>query len=109
MFRYGCGMGKLGGLTLAALVAVVGCSASAAPVQPVTGVQSDMLAELRPLLTTLKASDSELISEAYVACANLAFRDKDSYRAAVLSKYDDMALGLDHLTVAAAAKLYLCP
>lgn len=82
----------------------------AANVQPASSVQGDMLAELRPLLKTLTASDSELMSEAYGACANLLFRDKDSYRESVLGKYAaDVSLGLDHLAVAAAAKQYLCP
>lgn len=80
----------------------------AANVQPVTSVQGDMLTELRPLLTTLKASDSDLLSEAYGACVNLVFRDKDSYREGVMKGYADVNLALDHLTVAAAAKQYLC-
>ena len=111
-------MGKLGGLVAA--VALAACTASAAPaamsqpaetvasIQP-TSVQTDMLTELRPYLTALKSSDSEIMREAYAACANLLFRDKDEYRAAVLKDYPDVALAVDHLTVAAAAKKYLCP
>jgi len=107
-------MGKIGGL-VAAVVLVV-CTASAAPAQVAEpaasikplSIQSDMLAELRPVLTTLKASDDELLREASAACANLLFRDKDSYREAVLKDYPDVALAVDHLTVAAAAKKYLC-
>lgn len=110
-------MRKIGGL--AAVVVLIACTASAAPavvsqpaeavaqVQP-TSIQTDMLDELRPILTTLKADDTELIREAYAACANLLFRDKDSYREAVLKDYPDVALAVDHLTVAAAAKKYLC-
>ena len=108
-------MGKIGGLVAA--VVLVACTASAAPAQTVVepvvqvqplSVQTDMLAELLPVLTTLKASDDELLREAYAACANLLFRDKDSYREAVLKDYPDVALAVDHLTVAAAAKKYLC-
>lgn len=114
--RYTQRMGKIGGLGVVAVMALTGCAASppaatmepAANVQPAASVQSNMLAELRPLLTTLKASDSELLSEAYSACANLLFRDKDAYREAILAKYPDPALGLDHLTVAAAGKQHLC-
>lgn len=113
-------MGKLGGFAAAAVVALLACAASAAPaavaepakavtaIQRVS-VQSDMLAELKPILTTLKATDAELMREAYAACANLLFRDKDEYRQAVLNDYPDVALAVDHLTVAAAAKKYLCP
>lgn len=69
-----------------------------------------MLTELRPLLKTLKAEDSALIREGFEACGNLMLRDNDSYREAMLKQYEpDLALGLDHLTVAAAAKKYLCP
>lgn len=101
------------------MVVLIACTASAAPavvsqpteavvqVQP-TSIQTDMLDELRPILTTLKADDTELIREAYAACANLLFRDKDSYREAVLKDYPDVHLAVDHLTVAAAAKKYLC-
>ncbi len=109
-------MGKLGGIILLSALALCGCGVAPVAVEPVTQVervpasaQSDMLAELRPLLTTLKASDAELIQEAFIACGNLAFRDKDAYRQAVLAQHpEDLALGLDHLTVAAAAKQYLC-
>lgn len=74
-----------------------------------TAATADMLAELRPLLKELEASDSELVQEAFIACGNLAFRDKDAYREAILAKYpEDLTLGLDHLTVAAAGKEYLC-
>jgi len=109
-------MGKIGGLAAAAIVALIACTASAAPAKvtesvahvQALSVQSDMLIELRPILTTLKASDDELLREAYAACANLLFRDKDSYREAVLKDYPDVAIAVDHLTVAAAAKKYLC-
>lgn len=111
-------MKKIGGIAVIAAFVLAGCSAPVAEsqrkVQPVVQVkpalvQGDMLTELRPLLTTLKASDAELLSEAYGACANLLFRDKDAYREAVLRDYPDVALALDHLTVAAAGKKYLCP
>lgn len=68
-----------------------------------------MLLELKPVLTTLQGSDAELVREAYEACANLLFRSKDSYREAVLKEYSDVAVAVDHLTVAAAAKKYICP
>ena len=70
---------------------------------------TDMLNELRPLLTTLVADDAALVREGFEACANMLFRDKDSYREAVMTQYADMNLALDHLTVAAAAKQHLCP
>lgn len=109
-------MGKLGGIILLSALALSGFAAAPSVVEPVSqvqkmpaSVQSDMLAELRPLLTTLEASDGALIQEAFIACGNLAFRDKDAYRQAVLAQHpEDLALGLDHLTVAAAAKQYLC-
>lgn len=113
-------MGKLGGIILLATLALGG---SAAPVaaQPVDTVpaaqvqqvptvgQADMLAELRPHLQKLDASDSALIREGFEACGNLLFRDKDAYRESVLAQYPDVTLALDHLTVAAAAKQHLCP
>lgn len=69
-----------------------------------------MMSALRPLLKSLNATDSALTSEAFGACASLLFRDKDGYREALLNQYQsDVTLGLDHLTVAAAAKQYLCP
>lgn len=113
-------MGKIGGLAAAAAVALIACTASAAPAQVMepaaevahiqpASIQGDMLNELRPILTTLKADDAELLREAYAACANLLFRDKDSYREAVLKDYPDVYLAVDHLSVAAAAKYYLCP
>jgi hypothetical protein len=112
-------MGKIGGYAAAAIMALLACTASAAPTtatEPAkavaqiqrASVQSDMLDELRPYLTTLKASDAELMREAYAACANLLFRDKDEYREAVLKEYPDVKLAVDHLTVAAAAKKHLC-
>lgn len=82
---------------------------AAANVQPAAAVQSDMLAELRPHLKVLDVSDGELVREAFGACANLLFRDKDSYREGVFADYPDVTLALDHLTVAAAAKKHLCP
>ena len=112
-------MSKIGGL--AAALALLACTTSAAPataeqsaprtvgqVQQIS-IQTDMLTELRPYLATLKASDAELIREGYAACASLLFRDKNEYRDAVLRDYPDVNLAVDHLTVAAAAKKYLCP
>lgn len=110
-------MSKIGGLVTA--IVLVACTGSAAPAtieaprtvgqaRPLS-IQTDMLDELKPILTTLKATDAELIREGYAACANLLFRNKDEYREAVLKDYPDVALAVDHLTVAAAAKKYLCP
>ena len=107
-------MGKIGGILLAALIAATASSAPvsavepAANVQPASSVQGDMLTALRPILTTLKASDSDLISEAYGACMSLVFQSKDAYREGVMKQYADVKLAVDHLTVAAAAKHYLC-
>ena len=99
-----------------AVLGLTGCAspvaleaAPAANVQVASSAQSNMLAELRPHLKTLKVGDSELVREAFGACANLIFRDKDSYREGVFADYPDMTLALDHLTVAAAAKKHLCP
>jgi hypothetical protein len=80
-----------------------------AVVKPAATGQSDMIAALRPVLTTLKASDAALIGEAYGACMSLVFQDKDAYREGIMKQYADVNLALDHLTVAAAAKHYLCP
>jgi len=107
-------MGKIGGILLAALIAATASSAPvsavepAANIQPASSVQGDMLTALRPILTTLKASDSDLISEAYGACMSLVFQSKDAYREGVMKQYADVKLAVDHLTVAAAAKQYLC-
>lgn len=79
-----------------------------ANVLPATSVQGDMLNELRPLLRVLKASDGDLISEAYGACMRLVFQTKDAYREDVMRRHSDVTLALDHLTVAAAAKHHLC-
>jgi hypothetical protein len=112
--RYTHGMGKLGGLVLIAALALTGsaapavATAPAAHVQPATSIQGDMLTALRPLMTTLKASDSDLISEGYGACMALVFQNKDAYREGIMKQYADTNLALDHLTVAAAAKQYLC-
>lgn len=110
-------MGKLGGIILVSVLALTGCGAApavpeaerAAVVQPAMSAQSQMLAELKPLLRVLKVSDSELFREAFGACAILVFRGKDSYREGVLAEYEDLTLALDHLAVAAAAKKHLCP
>ncbi len=98
-----------------AVLALSGCAAPQAEqvervanVQPVASTQGDMLTALRPLLTTLKASDADLIGEAYGACMSLVFQSKDAYREGVMKQYVDVTLALDHLTVAAAAKQYLC-
>ena len=107
-------MGKIGGLALVAVMALTGCASSAvamepaANVQPAASFQGDMLTELRPLMTTLKADDAALISEAYGACMSLVFQSKDAYRESVMKQYADVKLAVDHLTVAAAAKQYLC-
>ena len=107
-------MGKIGGILLAALIAATASSAPvsavepAANVQPAASFQGDMLTELRPLMTTLKADDAALISEAYGACMSLVFQSKDAYREGVMKQYADVKLAVDHLTVAAAAKQYLC-
>lgn len=108
-------MGKLGGLVLIAALSLTGCSAPASAVEPVAKVQpaaevvqGDMLTKLRPLLTTLKASDIGLVSEAYGACMSLALQSKDTYRDGIMKQYPDVKLAVDHLTVAAAAKQYLC-
>ena len=107
-------MGKIGGLALVAVMALTGCASSsvamepAANVQPAASFQGDMLTELRPLMTTLKADDAALISEAYGACMSLVFQSKDAYREGIMKQYADVRLAVDHLTVAAAAKHYLC-
>ena len=107
-------MGKIGGILLAALIAATASSAPVSAVEPVANVQpasslqGDMLTDLRPILTTLKADDSDLISEAYGACMSLVFQSKDAYREGVMKQYADAKLAVDHLTVAAAAKHYLC-
>ena len=67
-----------------------------------------MLGALRPVLKALKADDAALISEAYGACMSLVFQSKDAYREGIMKKYADVNLAVDHLTVAAAAKYYLC-
>lgn len=108
-------MGKIGGILLAALIAAT-VSASSAPaaagveanVRPASTAQGDMLAALRPLMTTLKASDADLIGEAFGACMSLVFQNKDAYREGIMKQYADVNLAVDHLTVAAAAKQYLC-
>jgi len=108
-------MGKIGGLALVAVLGLTGCASSAAASEPAAnihqaaGIQRDMLTDLRPILTTLKASDSDLISEAYGACMSLVFQSKDAYREGVMKQYADVKLAVDHLTVAAAAKQRLCP
>jgi len=81
---------------------------AAAVVQPATTVQSDMLSAVRPHLAALKAGDSDILSEAYGACVSLVFQSKDAYRESVMKQYADVKLAVDHLTVAAAAKQYLC-
>jgi hypothetical protein len=113
--RYTQRMGKLGGLVLLAALALTSCAAAplaasvpVAKVQPAASVQGDMLTALRPLLTTLKADDAALLSEGFGACMSLVFQSKDAYREGVMKQYADVKLALDHLTVAAAAKKYLC-
>jgi len=97
-----------------AVMALTGCASSAvamepaANIQPASSIQGDMLGALRPVLTTLKADDAALISEAYGACMSLVFQSKDAYREGVMKQYADVKLAVDHLTVAAAAKHYLC-
>jgi hypothetical protein len=113
-------MRKIGGLAVIAAIALAGCSAPAATPEPdiqpavevqhvSTSVQDEMLTELRPYLTTVKFDDATLVSKAYAACANLIFRDKDSYREAVLKEYPNLGEAVDQLTIAAAGKKYLCP
>jgi len=107
-------MGKIGGLAVVAVMALTGCTSSAQASEPAanvhaaTSIQGDMLTALRPLMTTLKADDAALISEAYGACMSLVFQSKDAYRDGVMKQYADVKLAVDHLTVAAAAKRYLC-
>jgi hypothetical protein len=76
--------------------------------QPAASAQGEMLAELRPLLTSLHASDADLVSEGFGACMSLVFQSKEAYREGVMKQYADVRLAVDHLTVAAAAKHYLC-
>ena len=114
-------MGKIGGLALLAALVLSGCTAPAseletAPTETVeqavaeASTPEDMLIELRPQLTSLDRSDADLTSEALAACVAMLDGNKDSYREAVLKEYEaDLTLGLDHLTVAAAAKKHLCP
>ncbi len=108
-------MKNIVGLVVIATLSLAGFTASSAvatpePVPVVQTPAAHMLDELRPLLKTLKAEDSDLVREGYEACYALQSQDKDSYREEVLQRYEpDLTLGLDHLTVAAAAKLYLCP
>ncbi|UOD80360.1 hypothetical protein [Paenarthrobacter ureafaciens] len=113
-------MGKIGGIIVVAALALAGCSPASettqSDVQPASqvqhaavSIQGDMLTELRPLLKSVKFDDATLVSKAYAACANLIFRDKDSYREAVLRDHPDLTVALDELTIAAAGKKYLCP
>ena len=114
-------MGNFGGILIAAALALTACAAPApaadAPVIRVAAaekapaaVQQGMLDELRPMLRSLNASDADLVREGFDACAALLVTDKDAYREVLLKHYgSDLTLGLDHLTVAAAAKKYLCP
>jgi hypothetical protein len=105
-------MGNIGGIILLSTLVLTGCASPAeAPIERAASVQpaaSAMLTELRPHLTALKASDSDLLAEAYGACAVLALRGKDSYREDVMNQYPDVTLAVDHLTVAAAAEQHLC-
>ncbi|WP_205834328.1 hypothetical protein [Crystallibacter degradans] len=60
-------------------------------------------------MTTMgDASDTQLIAEAYAACASLLIQGKDAYREATLEKYADIEEALDHLVIAAAGEQYLC-
>lgn len=106
-------MGNIGGLVLVGVLALTGCASSdpamesVAAVKP-AAVQSEMISALRPLLRTLKVSNAALIAEAYGACMSLVFQDKNAYRDGIMKQYADVDLAVDHLTVAAAAKQYLC-
>lgn len=106
-------MGKLGGIVTAGALVLAGCASPdelASNVQPAASVKDEMLEELRPHLKTLRASDDDLVDEARDACEKLSRRGRDDFRESLLEKYDkDLTRGLDHLTVAAAGKKYLCP
>lgn len=106
-------MGNLGGLVVAVVLVLAGCASPlefASNVQPATSVKDEMLDELRPHLKTLDASDEDLVDEARDACGKLSRRGRDEFRESLLKKYDeDLTRALDHLTVAAAGKKYLCP
>ena len=110
-------MRKILGTLAIAVLALTACSGPVDEVLPTiepaalvaAPAHTEMLNELRPLLTSIESSDAALVSEAFEACANLLFRDKDKYRDAVMAQYADIELALDHLSVAAAAKKYLCP
>lgn len=113
-------MQKLGGLlVVGALWALTGCSSpqpvTSRPPQvvPVVEVADDarpgLLAALRPALTTLDESDESLFALAEDACASLASMSKDEYRESVRAKHPDIDEAMDYLTIAAAAKQYLCP
>ncbi|MDJ0321652.1 hypothetical protein [Pseudarthrobacter sp. PS3-L1] len=110
---------QIAALAVLAGIALAGCSApiqQAAPVVEVERVgdvsaeqRQTMLGDLRPVLVELEASDAAIYREAYEACANLLIRDRDAYREAVIEQYPSIELALDHLSVAAAAKKYICP
>jgi hypothetical protein len=112
-------MGKLGGLALIGGLTLSGCTANALEAVPVEASEQatakpagadKMLVELRPLVQTLGASDADLTRQAFEACRELLLHSADSYRESVLAKYpNDLERGLADLTIAAAAKKYLCP
>jgi hypothetical protein len=82
----------------------------ASNVQPAWSVGDRMMDELRSHLQKFKASDDDLMDAARAACEKLSRVGRDDYREGVLEKYDDdVTQGLDHLTVAAAGKTFLCP
>lgn len=107
-------MKKLTAPALLIAIALAGCAAPAAApemepaaVQIQTVKQSEMIAEIRPMLTS-KPSDAQILADAYRACLALTFQSVDDYREKVMSG-SDLDANLDKLVIAAAAKGYICP
>lgn len=99
-------MGKLAALVLITSLAVTG--GAAAPAHAPANTHGAMVDDIRANVTTLAGNDAELVAEAGTACALIALRGKDAYRESVMAAHADVAVALDHLVVAAAAKKHIC-
>lgn len=88
-------------------------SAVTANVQVATigSAEDSFLTNARPNLTELgNASNAALLAIGLSACNSLgAGVSKDEYRAGLLKSNPSQEVAFDHLAIASAATLYLCP
>lgn len=104
-------MGKLGGIILLSALAVSGCSAPAAPVEPAASVESNHLIDVKSELKVMHDAPDATIEHMAVSVCNLYTSGKNATEVTelVIAASKTLDIGDDGIKVARAAVANKCP